>query len=66
MVTRGEIYWADLEAPVGRRPVCVLTRTRAASVLTGIVFLYGKRTDAASIGDVDEPPVTDSADVEAA
>ena len=36
-MTRGEIYWADLELPAGRRPVCVLTRTNAASVLTGIV-----------------------------
>ena len=44
MVTRGEIYWADLEPPVGRRPVCVLTRTRAASVLTGIVCAPITRT----------------------
>jgi mRNA interferase MazF len=43
-VTRGEIFWADLESPAGRRPVCVLTRTRAVSVLTGIVCAPITRT----------------------
>lgn len=28
MVARNEIYWANLEPPGGRRPVCILTRTR--------------------------------------
>ena len=41
---RGEIVWADLEPPSERRPVCVLTRTRAASVLTGIVCAPITRT----------------------
>ncbi len=41
---RGEIFWADLEPPAGRRPVCVLTRTIAASVLTGIVCVPLTRT----------------------
>lgn len=33
MVARGEIYWADLGPPAGRRPVCVLTRDAAIDVL---------------------------------
>ena len=36
MVARNEIYWADLGPPAGRRPVCVLTRDAAASVLTAV------------------------------
>jgi mRNA interferase MazF len=33
VVARGDIYWADLGAPAGRRPVCVLTRDAAIEVL---------------------------------
>ncbi len=33
MVARGEVYWADLGPPAGRRPVCVLTRDAAIEVL---------------------------------
>jgi len=33
MVRRNQIHWADLPAPAGRRPVCVLTRDAALSVL---------------------------------
>ena len=33
MVARGELYWADLGPPAGRRPVCVLTRDAAITVL---------------------------------
>ena len=36
MVARGEVYWADLGPPAGRRPVCVLTRDAAADVRTSI------------------------------
>ena len=36
MVARNEIYWADLGSPAGRRPVCVLTRDAAASVLAAV------------------------------
>ncbi|MEA2010805.1 MAG: type II toxin-antitoxin system PemK/MazF family toxin [Actinomycetota bacterium] len=43
-MTRGEIYWVDLDPPAGRRPVCVVTRARAASVLTGIVCAPITRT----------------------
>ena len=33
MVARGDVYWADLGPPAGRRPVCVLTRDAAIAVL---------------------------------
>ena len=34
---RGDVYWADLGPPAGRRPVLVLTRNAAIPVLSGIV-----------------------------
>ena len=36
MVERNEIYWANIGGPAGRRPVCVLTRDAAATVLTAV------------------------------
>jgi mRNA interferase MazF len=33
VVARGQLYWADLGPPAGRRPVCVLTRDAAIAVL---------------------------------
>ncbi|HEU5002693.1 MAG TPA: type II toxin-antitoxin system PemK/MazF family toxin [Actinomycetota bacterium] len=36
MVARGEVYWAELGPPVGRRPVCVLTRDAAIAVLQAV------------------------------
>ena len=33
MVARGDVIWADLGEPAGRRPVCVLTRAAAIDVL---------------------------------
>ena len=44
MVARSEIYWADLGPPAGRRPVCVLTRDAAASVLTAVTCAPITRT----------------------
>ncbi len=44
MVARNEIYWADLGLPAGRRPVCVVTRDAAASVLTAITCAPITRT----------------------
>ena len=32
-----EIYWAELPAPIGRRPVLLLTRTSAYEYLTKII-----------------------------
>ena len=41
---RGEIYWADLGPPAGRRPVIVLTRDPAIPVLSRIVVAMLTRT----------------------
>lgn len=36
MVARNDIIWADLGPPAGRRPVCILTRDAAISVLSSV------------------------------
>lgn len=41
---RGEIYWADLGPPAGRRPVLVLARAAAISVLSAVVIAPISRT----------------------
>ena len=35
---RGEIYWADLPSPAGRRPILVLTRSSAIPHLTHVTI----------------------------
>ena len=44
MVKRGEIHWADLGPPAGRRPVLVLTRDAAIPVLSAVVVAPLTRT----------------------
>jgi mRNA interferase MazF len=44
VVKRGDIIWADLGPPAGRRPVCVLTRDAAIEVLTAITCAPITRT----------------------
>jgi mRNA interferase MazF len=44
VVARGDITWADLGPPAGRRPVCVLTRDAAIAVLTAITCAPITRT----------------------
>lgn len=44
MVERGDITWADLGPPAGRRPVCILTRDAAIAVLTAITCAPITRT----------------------
>lgn len=41
---RGDIFWADLGEPAGRRPVCVLTRDAAIPVLTAVTCAPITRT----------------------
>ena len=43
-MTRNDIVWADLGPPAGRRPVCVLTRDAAISVLTAVTCAPITRT----------------------
>ncbi len=44
MVARGDVVWADLGPPAGRRPVCVLTRDAALAVLTAVTCAPITRT----------------------
>ncbi len=44
MVARGQIFWADLGQPAGRRPVCVLTRDAAIAVLRTVTCAPITRT----------------------
>lgn len=44
MVARGDIVWADLGPPAGRRPVCILTRDAAIDVLTAVTCAPITRT----------------------
>ena len=44
MVARNDIFWVDLGAPAGRRPVCILTRNAAITVLTAVTCAPITRT----------------------
>lgn len=44
MVARGDVIWADLGSPAGRRPVCVLTRDAAIEVLAAVTCAPITRT----------------------
>jgi mRNA interferase MazF len=44
VVERNDIFWADLGAPAGRRPVCILTRDAAITVLTSVTCAPITRT----------------------
>ena len=44
MVNRGDIFWADLGEPTGRRPVCVVTRNTAIEVLNSVTCAPITRT----------------------
>jgi mRNA interferase MazF len=39
-VRRGEVWWADLPAPVGRRPVLLLSRDRAYAVRNAVTVAF--------------------------
>ena len=44
MVARGDVFWAELGPPAGRRPVCVLTRDAAIVVLRTVTCAPVTRT----------------------
>ncbi len=56
MVARGDIIWADLGPPAGRRPVCLLTRDAAIEVLTAITCAPITRTVRTIGSEVDVGP----------
>lgn len=37
---RGEVWWADLPAPVGKRPVVLLSRDRAYAVRNAVTVAF--------------------------
>ena len=41
---RGEVWWADLPPPVGRRPVLIVTRSAAIAVRNQVVVVQVTRT----------------------
>ncbi len=41
---RGEVWWAELPAPAGRRPVVLLSRDRAYQVRASVTFALITRT----------------------
>jgi mRNA interferase MazF len=43
-VKRGEVWWADLPAPAGRRPVVLLSRDAAYAVRTAVTIAPVTRT----------------------
>ena len=44
MVSRGDVFWADLGPPYCRRPVCILTRNASLAVLTSVTCAPIART----------------------
>ncbi len=55
-MNRGSIYWGDLGPPAGRRPVCVLTRDAAISVLSAVTCAPITRTKRGIRSEVDLGP----------
>ena len=53
---RGDIVWAELGPPAGRRPVCVLTRDAAIEVLTAITCAPVTRTIRGIASEVEVGP----------
>lgn len=56
MVARGDIIWADLGEPAGRRPVCVLTRDAAIPVLNTVTCAPITRTMRGIASEVEVGP----------
>ncbi len=56
MVARNDIVWADLGPPAGRRPVCVLTRDAAISVLDRVTCAPITRTIRGIASEVEVGP----------
>ena len=56
MVARNDIVWANLGPPGGRRPVCVLTRDAAISVLDKVTCAPITRTMRGIASEVDVGP----------
>jgi mRNA interferase MazF len=55
-VRRGDIFWADLGQPAGRRPVCILTRDAAIEVLSAVTCAPITRTVRGILSEVEVGP----------
>lgn len=55
-MSRGDIVWTDAGPPVGRRPLCVLTRDPAIGVLTAVVCAPITRTIRGIASEVEVGP----------
>jgi mRNA-degrading endonuclease toxin of MazEF toxin-antitoxin module len=49
---RGEVWWADLPAPVGRRPVLLLSRDRAYAVRNAVTVAFLTMRYSLSLGGI--------------
>ncbi len=56
---QGEVWWADLPQPVGRRPVLVLTRSDAIPVLANVTVAPLTRSIRCSSGGGVTDPLRD-------
>jgi mRNA interferase MazF len=56
VVARGDVGWADLGPPAGRRPVCIVTRDAAIAVLTSVTCAPITRTDRGIASEVEIGP----------
>ncbi len=54
-MTRGEVWWADLEQPIGIRPVLIITRSSAVPARSQLVVAQITRT---ARGIASEVPLT--------
>ena len=54
-MTRGEVWWADLEQPIGTRPVLIITRSTAVPARNQLVVAQITRT---ARGLASEVPLT--------
>jgi len=65
VVARGDITWADLGPPAGRRPVCVVTRGAAIDVLTAVTCAPVTRTRRGIRSEVEVGPAEGLSEVSA-
>ena len=54
-MTRGDVWWADLEQPIGTRPVLIITRSAAVTSRNQLVVAQITRT---ARGLASEVPLT--------
>lgn len=56
-MTRGEVWWAEIPIPVGRRPVLLLSRNRAYAVRNAVTVAFVTTTVRGIASEVPLGPV---------